>query len=66
MKDVTGKDLIVGDKVVLIPQDGYTFSLSMGVIIGFTAKKVKIQLTNKIQPYSNDECIKYPEQVAKV
>jgi hypothetical protein len=66
MKDVTGKDLIVGDKVVLIPQDGYTFSLSMGVIIGFTAKKVKIQLTNKIWSYSNDECIKYPEQVAKV
>jgi len=47
MKDVTGKLLGVGDKIVLIPQNGYTHSLSMGVITGFTPQKVKIQLTNK-------------------
>jgi hypothetical protein len=66
MKDVTGKKLEVGDKIVLIPQNGYTMSLSMGIIIGFTPQKVKIQLTNKAWSYSNDECLKFPEQVAKV
>jgi hypothetical protein len=66
MKDVTGKELSVGDQIVLIPQNGYTQSLSMGVITGFTAQKVKIQLTNKAWSYSNDQCLKFPEQVAKV
>lgn len=66
MKDVTGKDLAVGDKIVLIPQNGYTCSLSMGVITGFTAQKVRIQLTDKAWSSSADECLKYPEQVAKV
>ena len=66
MKDVTGKVLEVGDKIVLIPQNGYTQSLSMGVITGFTAQKVKIQLTNKSWSYSADQCLKFPEQVAKV
>ena len=40
MNDVTGKALAIGDKIVLIPQDGYTQSLSMGIVIGFTPKKV--------------------------
>jgi len=66
MKDVTGKELSVGDQIVLIPQNGYTMSLSMGVITGFTTKKVKIQLTDKAWSYSADECLKFPEQVAKV
>ena len=66
MKDVTGKELSVGDQIVLIPQNGYTQSLSMGVVIGFTAQKVKIQLTNKSWSYSADQCLKFPEQVAKV
>lgn len=66
MKDVTGKELSVGDKIVLIPQNGYTYSLSMGIIIGFTPKKIKIQLTDKAWSYSADECLKFPEQVAKV
>lgn len=66
MKDVTGKLLEVGDKIVLIPQNGYTHALSMGVIIGFTPQKVKIQLTDKAWSYSDDQCLKFPEQVAKV
>jgi hypothetical protein len=66
MKDVTGKDMVVGDKIVLIPQNGYTHQLSMGVVIGFTSQKVRIKLTNKAWDYSNDECLKYPEQCAKV
>lgn len=44
MNDVTGKALAVGDKVVLIPQNGYTYQLSMGVVTGFTKQKVKIAL----------------------
>jgi len=66
MNDVTGKELRVGDKIVLIPQNKYTESLSMGIIIGFTTAKVRIQLTNKCWTYSNDECLKFPKQVAKV
>jgi len=66
MNDVTGKLLVVGDNIVLIPQNGYTDSLSMGVIIGFTPKKVQVQLTNKSWSYSADKCLKFPEQVAKV
>jgi hypothetical protein len=66
MNDVTGKVLAVGDKIVLIPQNNYTQSLSMGVITGFTEKKVKIQLTDKCWAYSADECLKFPVQVAKV
>ncbi len=66
MKDVTGKVLEMGDKVVLIPQDGYTESLSMGIVTGFSCKKVRVQLTNKCWEYSTNNCLKYPEQVAKV
>ncbi len=66
MKDVTGKELSIGDKIVLIPQNGYTASLSIGIVTGFTEKKVKIHLTNKAWAYSDDECLKFPEQVAKV
>jgi hypothetical protein len=66
MNDVTGKLLEVGDKIVLIPQNGYTQSLSMGIVTGFTPMKVKIKLTNKSWSYSEDECLKFPEQVAKV
>jgi hypothetical protein len=66
MNDITGKQLALGDQIVLIPQNGYTMSLSMGVIIGFTSKKIKIQLTDKAWSYSADECLKFPEQVAKV
>ena len=66
MIDVTGKQLSVGDKVAFIPQNGYTCALSVGVIIGFTKQKVRIQLTNKCWSYSDDECLKYPEQCSKV
>ena len=66
MFDVTGKELNEGDKIVLIPQNGYTMALSMGIIVGFTSKKVKIRLTTKCWSYSNDECLKFPDQVARV
>lgn len=66
MKDVIGTELNIGDKVVLIPQNGYTSSLSVGIITGFTPQKVKITLTNKAWTYSSDTCLKYPEQCAKV
>lgn len=66
MQDITGKELAEGDRVVLIPQNGYTSQLSVGVVKGFTKQKVKIALTDKAWSYSNDECLKYPEQVAKV
>ena len=66
MKDITDTVLEAGDKVVLIPQDGYTSSLSMGIVTGFTGKKVRIRLTDKAWSYSAGECLKFPVQVAKV
>ena len=65
MNDVTGKELTVGDKVVFIPQGGYTSSLSRGTIIGFTTQKVRIE-TPREHVGDKLTCLKYPEQVAKV
>lgn len=65
MKDATGKTLSVGDRVVT-NQKGYTSDLATGVIEGFTEKKVRIRLTNKVWKYSEDTCLKFPEQCAKV
>lgn len=66
MKDITGKKLQVGDTVAFIPQNGYTQSLSVGVITGFTPKKVKIKTLIKTWNYSDDECMKFPYQCSKV
>jgi len=66
VKDVTGKELAIGDKIVLIPQNGYTSQLSVGVVKSFTNQKVRITLTNKAWEYSCEECLKFPEQCAKV
>ena len=66
MNDITGKPLSINDKVVFIPQDGYTSQLSTGIVEGFTKQKVKIKATNKAWRYSGDNCLKYPEQVAKI
>ena len=66
MKDITGKELSVGDIVVCIPQNGYTDALDVGEILGFTPKKVLINLTKRCFPYGNPTVLKYPVQVAKV
>lgn len=65
MKDVTGKELAIGDKIVFIPQGGYTCSLSLGTIIGFTPQKVRIE-SPKEHIGDKVACLKFPEQVAKV
>lgn len=41
MKDVTGKELKLGDKVVVTASNGY-MSLSTTEVIGFTPKKVRV------------------------
>lgn len=66
MKDVTGNDLAIGDKVAMIPQNGYTCELSVGIITGFTKEKVRIQVTTKAWSYSENTCLKFPMQVSKV
>lgn len=66
MKDITGKELTIGDTVVCIPQGGYTYALDVGVIIGFTDKKVRIELTKKCWDYGENSVLKFPVQVAKV
>ena len=67
MNDVTGKVLAVMDRVVFIPQGGYSYSLARGIVTGFTPKKVKIQCTDgNSWTYSGNSCLKFPEQVAKV
>lgn len=66
MKDVIGNEIKVGDKVVFIPQDGYTSQLSVGIVESFTDKKVRISVTNKAWNYSGNKCLKFPVQVAVV
>ena len=65
MKDATGKELAIGDRVVT-NQQGYTYGLATGIVEGFTEKKVRIRLTNKTWRYSDDTCLKFSEQCAKV
>lgn len=64
--DVSGKVLAVNDKIAFIPQNGYTCQLSVGIVIGFTPQKVRIQVTNKAWQYSKETCLKFPEQVSKI
>lgn len=66
MKDVVGKELNIGDRIVMIPQNGYTSALAVGIVEGFTPHKVRIRVTNKVWQYSDDTCLKFPEQVAVV
>ena len=68
MRDIAKQELNVGDKVAFIPNGGYTYTLEVGEIIGFTAKKVRIQemdrdFTHKIHA---DPCLKFPEQVVSL
>lgn len=67
MKDITGKLLSVGDYVVFIPMNKYTYTLQTGVVVGFTAQKVRIQPDSDVLNRSSSvECLKFPIQVAKV
>lgn len=64
MKDITCKDLEIGNKILLITKNAT--KLSMCIILAFTSKKVEIQLTDKYWVYFADKCLKFPVQVAKV
>lgn len=55
MKDVTGKEIKIGNKVAT-NEVGYTCSLVVGVVEAFTPKKVKIRLSDK------SHLTKFPEQ----
>jgi hypothetical protein len=58
MKDCSGRPLHIGDTVASTEQ-GYTFSLKIFEVIGFTAQKVKLQR-------SGMDCLKFPEQVCRI
>jgi hypothetical protein len=64
MKDVTGKELDIGNKVATNIQ-GYTYSLVICTIIGFTNQKVKLSYINDWS-HKPDECLKFPKQLCKV
>lgn len=59
-KDVTGKDLAVGDKVVY--SDGRYADLNLGYVIGFSPKNIRVA----DRPGDIHGCIKASSQVAKV
>ena len=66
MLDISGQELSPGDRVAFIPQNGYTDSLSLGIIEKLTKQKVYIKVTQKLDNYSYKNCYKYPRQVVKI
>lgn len=62
MKDVTGKELNVGDHVVTNYQT-YTCELVIGTIVGFTPQKIKIET---LWQGRKQDIQKFTEQVAKI
>lgn len=59
-KDVTGKDLNVGDKVVY--SGSYRSQLHTGYVVGFTPKNIRVAPS----PDTTYGQLKAPTQVAKV
>ena len=65
MKDCTGKELQVGDKIVAA--DGKYAELLLGEVISFTSKKIRIsaKLASQQDTMEPLEFLKYPWQVFK-
>lgn len=59
-KDVTGKDLSVGDRVVY--SGGRYMDLKVGYVVGFTPKRIKVSY-RRDDPHGT---VKASDQVAKV
>src|SRR3546814_1705267 len=55
MHDINGVPLVAGQKVVFIPQNGYTYQLSQGTVKSLTPHKVRIAVTGKAWSYSRSE-----------
>lgn len=70
MTDITGKELNIGDKVV-ITRSGYE-ELQVGRVVGFTPKKVRVNpldggiFSGPYGMYSPRAGLKFSNQVAKV
>ena len=58
MKDHFGMELVVGDAVVYVAGSGKR-TLIRGTVVGFTAKKVKLQSEDR-------NALRYPKDVIKV
>lgn len=68
MKDIIGQELKIGDKVACTSGAGYTYTLDVGEIVGFTNKKVRIQEMNTsfTRNVNSPPCLKFPEQVVSL
>jgi len=64
MKDVCGRELKEGDKVVSNLGGGYTYALAVCTVVGFTPKKIRLKLLNKCS--EEDSFLREPSQVAVV
>ena len=65
MKDLVGKDLKVGDEVILNSKAGSSFgtnTLHIGEIVGFTKTKVKVKSSVRC----TETVLKDPSQVYKI
>lgn len=62
MKDVAGHLLELGQTVALAPP-GYTYSLVLGKIIGFTPKMIKVEYKDNRSIVTT---MKFPEQLCWV
>lgn len=72
MNDATGKHVIVGDRVVFSDSKSESSTLKIGVVTGFTPKKIKIGTPNaawRIEQLSENldrEILKFPDQIAVI
>lgn len=64
MKDFTGKELSLGDEVVMPVKIGCTTRLRRGIICGFSEKRVRVEYTkwNNKQTFASFE----PHNLVKI
>lgn len=54
MKDVTGKEISLGDKIVFMYRYNHSSEMRTGVVIGFSPKMVRIEYQNMWNNFSID------------
>jgi hypothetical protein len=54
MKDVTGKEISIGDKIVFMYRRNHGSELHVGQVVGFSPKMVRVEYQNMWNNFSID------------
>jgi hypothetical protein len=63
MKDVTGKEISLGDKIVFMYRYNHSSEMRTGVVIGFSPKMVRIEYQNKWNPLEIEKSSYSPHNI---